>query len=108
MRCWPTEQHFASWLPLAPNNKISGGKLFGSAASAPTRCGRGCRSDDVQTDHPDGVGGRMRMGHHLAPLGETIGNTRRPATLDRNPLAAATCSPGEDVLDIPETEAERK
>ena len=30
MRCWPTEHHFASWLTLAPNNKISGGKLLGS------------------------------------------------------------------------------
>ena len=30
MRCWPTEHHVASWLTLAPNNKISGGKLLGS------------------------------------------------------------------------------
>ena len=30
MHCWPTEHHFASWLTLAPNNKISGGKLLGS------------------------------------------------------------------------------
>ena len=30
MRCWPTEHHFASWLTLAPNNKISGGKRLGS------------------------------------------------------------------------------
>ena len=30
MRCWPTEHHLASWLTLAPNNKISGGKLLGS------------------------------------------------------------------------------
>jgi transposase len=30
MHCWPTENHFASWLTLAPNNKISGGKLLGS------------------------------------------------------------------------------
>ena len=30
MRCWPTEHHFASWLTLAPHNKISGGKRLGS------------------------------------------------------------------------------
>ena len=30
MHCWPTENHFTSWLTLAPNNKISGGKLLGS------------------------------------------------------------------------------
>ena len=30
MHCWPTEHHFASWLTLAPHNKISGGKLLGS------------------------------------------------------------------------------
>ena len=30
MHCWPTEHHFASWLTLAPNNKISVGKLLGS------------------------------------------------------------------------------
>jgi transposase len=30
MRRWPTEKHFASWLALAPNNKISGGRLLSS------------------------------------------------------------------------------
>ena len=30
MHRWPTEHHFASWLTLTPNNKISGGKLLGS------------------------------------------------------------------------------
>ena len=30
MRRWPTEHHFASWLALAPNNKISGGRLLSS------------------------------------------------------------------------------
>ena len=30
MRRWPTEDHFASWLALAPNNKISGGRLLSS------------------------------------------------------------------------------
>ncbi len=28
MSKWPTEQHFASWLGLCPNNKITGGKVF--------------------------------------------------------------------------------
>jgi len=30
MARWPTEKHFTSWLTLAPNNKISGGRLLGS------------------------------------------------------------------------------
>ncbi len=30
MHCWPTENHFTSWLTLAPSNKISGGKLLSS------------------------------------------------------------------------------
>jgi transposase len=30
MRRWPSEQHFTSWLTLAPNNKISGGRLLSS------------------------------------------------------------------------------
>src|SRR5206468_4843696 len=30
MTRWPTEKHFTSWLTLAPNNKISGGRLLGS------------------------------------------------------------------------------
>jgi transposase len=30
MSPWPTKQHFASWLTLAPNQKISGGKLLSS------------------------------------------------------------------------------
>ena len=30
MRPWPTEKHFTSWLALAPNNKVSGGRLLSS------------------------------------------------------------------------------
>ena len=28
MNPWPTEKHFASWLSLCPNNKISGGRVL--------------------------------------------------------------------------------
>jgi len=28
MYAWKTEKHFASWLALCPNNKISGGKIL--------------------------------------------------------------------------------
>ena len=31
MSRWPSPDHFASWLTLAPHNKISGGKFLGSA-----------------------------------------------------------------------------
>ncbi|MEI6529839.1 MAG: IS110 family transposase [Candidatus Falkowbacteria bacterium] len=30
MKKWPTEKHFTSWLNLAPNNKISGGRILSS------------------------------------------------------------------------------
>jgi len=30
MSCWPTAKHFTSWLALAPNNKVSGGRLLSS------------------------------------------------------------------------------
>ena len=30
MHHWPTPKHFVSWLTLAPNNKISGGKILSS------------------------------------------------------------------------------
>lgn len=30
MTRWPTEQHFTSWLTLAPHNKVSGGRLLSS------------------------------------------------------------------------------
>jgi len=30
MNKWPTEKHFTAWLNLAPNNKISGGKILSS------------------------------------------------------------------------------
>ncbi|MBK6573762.1 MAG: IS110 family transposase [Saprospiraceae bacterium] len=30
MSKWPTVKHFTSWLNLAPNNKISGGKVLSS------------------------------------------------------------------------------
>jgi transposase len=46
MSRWPTEKHFASWLALALNNKVSGGRLLSSrtppsanrAAAALRRC----------------------------------------------------------------------
>lgn len=28
MKAWPTEKHFASWIGLSPNNKITGGKVL--------------------------------------------------------------------------------
>lgn len=33
MQKWPTVKHFTSWLNLAPNNKISGGKILSSRIS---------------------------------------------------------------------------
>jgi len=30
MNRWPSERHFTSWLTLAPNNKVSGGRLLSS------------------------------------------------------------------------------
>jgi transposase len=33
MRRWPTEKHFTSWLTLAPNNKITGGRLISSSTT---------------------------------------------------------------------------
>lgn len=30
MTRWTTEKHFTSWLTLAPQNKISGGRLLSS------------------------------------------------------------------------------
>jgi transposase len=46
MSRWPTAKHFTSWLALAPNNKVSGGRLLSSrtppsanrAAAALRRC----------------------------------------------------------------------
>lgn len=35
MTRWPTEKHFTSWLTLAPNNRISGGRLL-SARTRPS------------------------------------------------------------------------
>ncbi|MBV8360256.1 MAG: IS110 family transposase [Deltaproteobacteria bacterium] len=35
MNCWKTERHFTSWLALALNNKISGGRLL-SSKTAPS------------------------------------------------------------------------
>lgn len=36
MSRWPSEKHFTSWLTLAPNNRISGGRLL-SARTVPSR-----------------------------------------------------------------------
>ena len=45
MTKWPTEKHFASWLNLCPNNKISGGKLLSSkvAKGRPSIAGQAFR-----------------------------------------------------------------
>lgn len=34
MSRWPTEKHFASWLALAPGNKVSGGKKISGRTKA--------------------------------------------------------------------------
>ena len=39
MTRWPTAKHFASWLGLCPNNKITGGKVQ-SSRSKPSASGR--------------------------------------------------------------------
>jgi len=36
MNKWPSVKHFTSWLCLAPNNKITGGKIFATAARKTT------------------------------------------------------------------------
>jgi len=36
MTRWPTEEHFTSWLTLAPHNKISGGRLLSSKTQPST------------------------------------------------------------------------
>jgi hypothetical protein len=36
MSRWPSERHFTSWLTLAPNNKISGGRLLSSRTQPST------------------------------------------------------------------------
>jgi transposase len=30
MNCWPSKKHFCAWLNVAPNNRISGGKILSS------------------------------------------------------------------------------
>ena len=37
MHCWPTEHHVASWLTLAPNNRISGGGSYSGLARSRQR-----------------------------------------------------------------------
>ncbi len=55
MSRWPSPDHFASWLTLAPHNKISGGKLLGSAtqpsASRPAKTLRIAVMSITRSDH---------------------------------------------------------
>jgi len=37
MTKWPTEKHFASWLGLCPNNKVTGGRVKDTRASCAFR-----------------------------------------------------------------------
>ena len=34
MTRWPTDRHFASWLGLSPNNRVTGGKVISSRTKA--------------------------------------------------------------------------
>lgn len=74
MRRWPSANHFASWLTLSPNNKISGGRLLSSrtqpsanrAAAVLRRCamsvmrtstalGAFCRRLSARTSKPTAI-----------------------------------------------------
>jgi transposase len=35
MQAWPTDAHFASWLALSPNNRISGGRMLSNKRNPP-------------------------------------------------------------------------
>ena len=44
MTKWPTARHFASWLGLSPNNRITGGKVISSRTKAsPNRAAKALR-----------------------------------------------------------------
>jgi transposase len=55
MSRWPSPDHFASWLTLAPHNKISGGKLLGSStqpsANRPAKTLRIAVMSITKSDH---------------------------------------------------------
>jgi hypothetical protein len=38
MTRWTTEKHFTPWLTLAPNNRISGGRLLSSQTQPSANC----------------------------------------------------------------------
>ena len=73
MHCWPTEHHFASWLTLAPNNRISGGeatRVSHAAVSEPSR------QDPAPRRHGP-RSGRPRARGLLPPAGRSHGQAHR-------------------------------
>ena len=68
MHGWPTEHHFASWLTLAPNNKISGGSCSGLARSRQRiEPLRSCASRPWPSCGATTRAGRFTAGWQLAP-----------------------------------------
>jgi len=68
MSKWPTVKHFTSWLGLAPNNKITGGKVVGRATQkVKNRAAQALRMAAQSVSHSDSaLGGyyrRMRAKH---------------------------------------------
>jgi hypothetical protein len=56
LRMEPSAKHFASWLSLAPRNKISGGKILSSRTRpSGNRAGRAAEATTVGSDR-DGIG----------------------------------------------------
>jgi transposase len=81
---WPTEKHFASWLGLCPDNRISGGKVLGSSTRhVPSRANyivRMCAYGAVRSKGPLGEYYR-KMRARLGPAQALIATAHKLARL---------------------------
>ena len=72
MTKWPSAKHFASWLGLSPNNRITGGRVISSKTKASGQPGRGNAASGGQRAAPL----RQRPGRIPAPEESPSGSAK--------------------------------
>ena len=83
MSKWPTDKHFASWLGLCPDNRISDGKVLATGSRpVQNRASRACAWPPRRRNSPSYLGaffGRMRS--KLGPANATTAIAHRLAKI---------------------------
>jgi len=88
MTRWPTDKHFTSWMTLAPQNKVSGGRLLSSRTQpSANRAAAILRLAAMNLGRT-----QTALGAFYRRLAFRVGKARAVSTILRQPGAAIYCS----------------